>query len=121
MGEVVLDGDELRERGEGCELSLAHVGSCRLQGRARTGGEIIRVRVGGDDGRCGVVEPLEVGDDAAEGLEGLVGFQVADVLADEDLRPHGEGDGVLQMGADGEDVGDCSRCSRSGSRIGSGA
>ena len=61
------------------------------------------MRVGGNEGGAGFVEALEVGDDAAEGFERLVGFQVADVLADEDLGADGEGDGVLQMGADGED------------------
>ena len=69
------------------------------------GGEVVGVGVGGDEGGAGFVETLEVGDDAAEGVEGLVGFQVADVLADEDLGAHGEGDGVLQVGADGEDGG----------------
>ena len=67
------------------------------------GGEVVGVGVGGDEGGAGFVEGLEVGNDAAEGVEGLVGFQVADVLADEDLGAHGEGDGVLQVGADGED------------------
>ena len=69
------------------------------------GGEVVGVGVGGDDGGAGFVEGLEVGDDAAEGFVGLVGFQVADVLADEDLGADGEGDGVLQVGADGETIG----------------
>jgi hypothetical protein len=65
------------------------------------GGKVIGVRVGGDDRRAGFVEALEVGNDAAEGFEGLVGFQVADMLAEEDLRANGEGNGVLQVGPDG--------------------
>ena len=36
--------------------------------------------VGDDDGGAGFVEALEVGNDAAEGFEGLVCFQVADML-----------------------------------------
>jgi len=59
------------------------------------------VGVGGDDGRRRLVEALEVGNDAPESLESLVRLQVADVLTDEDLRPHRERDGVLQMRADG--------------------
>ena len=67
------------------------------------GAEVVGVRVGGDDGGMGFVEGLEVGNDAAEGFERLVGFQVADMLAGEDLGADGEGDGVLELGADGED------------------
>ena len=67
------------------------------------GREVVGVGVRGDQGRAGFVQVLEVGDDAAEGVEGLGGFQVADVLADEDLGAHGECDGVLQVGADSED------------------
>ena len=52
------------------------------------GGEVIGVRVGDDDGGAGFVEALEVGNDAAEGFEGLVCFQVADMLADEDPGAH---------------------------------
>ena len=101
-------------RGEGGGLSLVTSTLRRTateDGSAATreevvgvfGGEVVGVGVGGDDGGAGFVEGLEVGDDAAEGIEGLVGFQVADVLADEDLGAYGEGDGVLQVGADGED------------------
>ena len=46
------------------------------------------MRIGGDDGGAGFVKALEVVDDAAEGFKGLVGFQVADMLADEDLGAH---------------------------------
>ena len=66
------------------------------------GGEVIGVGIGGDDGRLGLVEVLEVGDDAAEGFEGLVGFQIADVLAEEDLGTDGEGDRVFQVRANSE-------------------
>jgi hypothetical protein len=61
------------------------------------------VRIGGDDGGARLVEGLEVGDGAAEGFEGLVRFQVADVLAEEDLLAYAEGNGVLQVRADGQD------------------
>ena len=54
-----------------------------------------------DDLGSRFVKPLEIGDHAAEGLVGRVGFQVADVLADEHLRADRQRDGVLQMRADG--------------------
>ena len=47
--------------------------------------EIIRVQIGGDDLRFGFVKLLKIGDDAAEGGVRLLRFQIADVLADEDL------------------------------------
>ena len=61
------------------------------------------MRVGGDDGGAGFVQVLEVGNHPAEGFAGLLGFEVADVLADEGLGTHCQRDGVLQMGADGKD------------------
>ena len=57
------------------------------------------------DGRR-VVEPLEVRDDAREGLERLGRLEVADVLGDEDLAPDRERDGGLHVRADAENHGE---------------
>ena len=64
--------------------------------------EIIRVQIGGDDLRFRVVKLFKIGDDAAEGVVRRLGFQIADVLADENLVADGKRDGVLQMRADGQ-------------------
>ena len=60
------------------------------------------MQIVGDGDRRGLVEAQEVGDDPLEGGQGLGRLQVADVLADEDLTPDAEGDGVLQMRAHGQ-------------------
>ena len=44
------------------------------------------VQIGTNDLRLRVVELLEIADDAPERLEGRFGFQITNVLADEDLR-----------------------------------
>ena len=68
------------------------------------GREIIRVQIGGDDLRFGLVKFFKIGNDAAEGGMGLLGFQIADVLADENLVADRERDGVFQMRANGQNI-----------------
>ena len=69
----------------------------------KLGGEIIRVQIGGDDFRSRVVKLFKISDDAAEGVVRRLRFQIANVLADENLIPDGQRDGIFQMRADGED------------------
>ena len=64
--------------------------------------EIIRMQIGGDDLRFGVVKFFKIGDDAAEGGVGRLRFQIADVLADENLVADRKGHGVFQMRAHGQ-------------------
>ena len=85
MGEVVLHPEERQARFLGVP-----------------GGEVIGVGVAHDVCGSGVVQALEVGNDAIEGVGCLDGFEVADVLADEDVLADGEGDAVLEVGADGQ-------------------
>ena len=80
-----------------------------LSGRRRLGmvpgepgGKIIRVQIGGDQGRARLVELLEVLNHTAESIVSRFGFQVADMLAQKDLRAYGQGGRVLQMRADGQ-------------------
>ncbi len=61
------------------------------------------MQIGGDDFRLVAVEFLEVGDYAPERMVCLLGFQIADVLAEENLIADGKRDGVFQMRADGQD------------------
>ena len=68
----------------------------------KLGRKIIRMQVGGDDLRFRFVKPLEIGDDAAERGMGLLRFQIADVLAEENLIADRERDSVFQMRADGQ-------------------
>jgi hypothetical protein len=51
--------------------------------------------VSSNDGGFRFVEFLEISNHSLEGLVSRLGFQIADVLADEDLRADREGDGVL--------------------------
>ncbi len=62
------------------------------------------MQIGGDDFRLGVVELLEVGNDTPERIVRLFRFQIADVLAEENLIADGEGDGVFQMCSDGKEI-----------------
>ena len=55
------------------------------------------MQIGGDNLWFGVVKLLEIGDDAAKGGVRLFGFQVADVLADENLIADRKRDGVFEM------------------------
>ena len=57
------------------------------------------MQIGSDDLRLGFVKFFEIGDDAAEGGVRLFRFQVADVLADENLIADRKRDGVFQMRA----------------------
>jgi len=59
--------------------------------------EIIRMQIGGDDLRFGLVKFFKIGNDAAEGGMGLLRFQIADVLADENLVADCQRHRVLQM------------------------
>ncbi len=86
VGKMVLDADVAR--------------AAQFAGIA--GREIIGVQVRHDDVRFGGVKILEIGDDAVKGRVGGLGIQIADVLADENSRADGEGDGVFQVRADGE-------------------
>ncbi len=63
------------------------------------GGEVVGVGVAHHRLWLQIVQPEEVVDDAAKGLEGLGGLQVADVLADEDLGVGRDGYRVLEMRA----------------------
>ena len=89
VGDVMLDGDDAPAPG------LRH----SLPRELRR--EILRMRVGGDDFRGGLVEGLEICDHPSEGPESPVRLQIADVLAEEHLGADRECHGVLQMGADG--------------------
>ena len=60
------------------------------------------MQIGGDDLRFGFVKFFKIGDDAAEGGVRLLRFQIADVLADENLIADRKRDGVLQMRANGQ-------------------
>ena len=64
------------------------------------------MQVVGDGNGLGLVQAQEVGDDALEGMHGFGGFQIADVLADEDLVANAESDSVFEMRAHSEDGGD---------------
>ena len=64
--------------------------------------EIIRVQIGGDHFRLRVVKPRQIGGDAAERLIRLLRFQIADVLADENIFADRQRHGIFQMRADGE-------------------
>ena len=102
VGDVMLDADELRWGRARCPQRAASLRPGRRAGDSapyllagELGGEVIGMRVGGDNRGASFIERLKVGNDPAKGLAGLVGFQVADVLADEDLGPHRERDSVL--------------------------
>lgn len=58
---------------------------------------IVGVHIVCDGSRRRVVERDEIGNDARERGAGLRGIQIADMLADEDLLPHTQRDGILQM------------------------
>ena len=60
------------------------------------------MQIGGDDFRFGIVKLFKIGDDAAEGVVRRLRFQIADVLADENLIADGQRDGIFQMRADGQ-------------------
>ena len=60
------------------------------------------MQIGGDDLRLGLVKLFKIGDDAAEGGMGLLRFQIADVLADENLVADRKRDGIFQMRANGQ-------------------
>ena len=60
------------------------------------------MQIGGDDLRHGPVKFFEIGNNAAEGGMGLLRFQIADVLADENLVADREGNGILQMRANSQ-------------------
>ena len=55
------------------------------------------MQVGGDDLRFGLVKFFEIGNDAAEGGVRLFGFQITDVLADENLVADCKRDRIFQM------------------------
>jgi len=82
----MLDADYGRAR---CPYRAANSGLRRarptFQFVRKFGREIIRVQVGGDDVRFGLVKLFKIGDDAAEGGMGLLRFQIADMLTDENL------------------------------------
>lgn len=77
---MVLDADDLQPGAQG-----------------EAGGEIVGMGIGRHGNRAEIVEPVQAGDDAAKGVEGLGRLQVADVLTDEDIRSDGDGDGILQV------------------------
>ena len=99
MGDVVLNAnpgrDALLRVLAGRQLSPTD-----LQGKP--GRKIIRVQIGGDDSRPGVVEFFKIGDDPSESVMRLFRLQITDMLADKNLRADGQGDGVFQVRADGE-------------------
>ena len=110
MRDVVLDADVVWS-----EFKLQLVGRFRFSGTLKRElqrdaaefarklrREIIRVQIGGDDFRLGVVKFFKIGDDAAEGGMRLLRFQIADVLADENLVADGQRDGIFQMRANGQ-------------------
>ena len=59
--------------------------------------------VGGNRPGFGFIEPLKIVNDAQKSLVGLQCFQVADVLAEKDQRPDGQGHGAFQMAAHRQD------------------
>ena len=52
----------------------------------------------------GFIKFLKIGNDSAEGFESLSRLEITDVLAEKHLWPNSQGNGVLEMGADGEKV-----------------
>ena len=83
MGVVVLD------------LPNRETGTLRKPGR-----EVVGMGIAGDHGGLVLVDPPQVVDHLPERVERLPGFEVADVLADEDVPAPGYGDGVLQVRTD---------------------
>ena len=93
-----LVGRAIRLRADGGQRTARPTGQlvCKLRR------EIIRVQIRGDDFRFRIVKPFKIGDDAAEGIVRRLRFQIADVLADENLVSDGQRDGIFQMRADGQ-------------------
>ena len=65
------------------------------------GGEVVRVKIVGDEPRLDIEHALEARDPLAERDQCLVGAKVADVLADEGPSPRRHAEGALQFRADG--------------------
>ena len=99
VGDVMLDADYGRDAllRVLAERQLGPTGLLRKLRR-----EIIRVQIGGDDLRLGLVKIFEIGDDTAEGGVRLLRFQIANVLADENLVADRQRNGVFQMSANGQ-------------------
>src|SRR5262245_43596573 len=57
------------------------------------------MQIAADQLRTRIIKGSQVIDHLLESLIGLLCFQVADVLADEHVRPEGERDRILQMAA----------------------
>jgi len=60
------------------------------------------MEVAGDQFWLEAVETAEIGDGSFKSAAGLERIEVSDVLADEHLLSHADGDGAFQMPADGE-------------------
>jgi hypothetical protein len=67
--------------------------------------KVIRVQIMGNGNGGGFVEAQEIGNNSLKGSHRFCRFQVADVLADEDLPPHAKSNGVFKMRAHGQNGG----------------
>src|SRR5208283_1608465 len=63
---------------------------------------IVGMEIAGNGLGLETVEAAEIGNGALEGAASLERIEVADVLAEKNVLADGNGDGVLQMAADGE-------------------
>ena len=89
----------LGHAGQDVRVVVLHPHDREVQGAGRG---VARVQVASHPRRREFVEALERGDDRTEGRTRALGFQIADVLAEEDLRADRRGDGVLLLRAHGQ-------------------